>query len=125
MLGPLPPIAGTYYVTRRLDRVLAHACSDRGNKLALERNVLRTVTDNIPDSIFAKDKDGRIPPGEQSLRRICMGLNPRTIYWARLFSTCFPKERASALHDDDLARDEVRRGGQWKRSGPRSTRKEM
>jgi hypothetical protein len=56
-----------YYLTRRLGRLLAmRAVAER--RLALERNLLRTVTDNIPDSIFRKRCSEPLSPGESGLR---------------------------------------------------------
>ena len=47
---------GSYYNVRK-GWLAMHTVAE--SKLVHERNLLRTVTDNIPDSIFAKDADGR------------------------------------------------------------------
>jgi diguanylate cyclase (GGDEF)-like protein/PAS domain S-box-containing protein len=99
-VGTIAAIAGTYYVTRRLNRVLdMHARTEA--KLALERNVLRTVTDNIPDSIFAKDKDGRYLLANRAFANLHGAKSPDELLGKNVFDL-FPKERASALHEDDL-----------------------
>jgi diguanylate cyclase (GGDEF)-like protein/PAS domain S-box-containing protein len=99
-VGTIAAVVGTYYVTRRLDRVLAmHAQAEQ--KLALERNVLRTVTDNIPDSIFAKDKDGRYLLTNKAFATLHGAKSPDDLLGKTVFDL-FPKERANALHADDL-----------------------
>ena len=99
-VGTVAAVIGTYYVTRRLDRVLAmHAQAEK--KLALERNVLRTVTDNIPDSIFAKDKDGRYLLANKAFATLHGAKSPDELLGKNVFDL-FPKERAGALHEDDL-----------------------
>src|ERR1700675_611144 len=47
-----------YYLKRKLQRLLSGHIQVEQD-LAFERNLLRTVVDNIPDSIFAKDSEGR------------------------------------------------------------------
>ncbi len=70
-------------------------------KLALERNVLRTVTDNIPDGIFAKDTEGRYLLANKAFAAIHGMKSPDDLLGKTAFDL-FPKERASALHTDDL-----------------------
>src|SRR5579871_3017375 len=49
--GTLAAVVGSYLSTRRLKSALVrHAQTEE--RLAIERNILRTVTDNIPDRIF-------------------------------------------------------------------------
>lgn len=99
-IGTIAAVVGTYYVTRRLDRVLLmHAQTE--NKLALERNVLRTVTDNIPDSIFAKDPQGRYLLANKAFAAVHGVKSPEELLGKTAFDL-FPKERATALHADDL-----------------------
>ncbi len=98
--GTIAAVVGTYYATRRLDRALAlHALAEK--KLALERNVLRTVTDNIPDSIFAKDTEGRYLLANKAFAKIHGVKSPDDLLGKTAFDL-FPKERAAALHADDL-----------------------
>ena len=99
-VGTLAAVVGTYYSTRRLDRALSlHAQTEK--KLAMERNVLRTVTDNIPDSIFAKDTEGRYLLANKAFAAIHGMKSPDDLLGKTAFDL-FPKERAMALHTDDL-----------------------
>lgn len=99
-IGTIAAVVGTYYATRRLDRALAlHGQVEK--KLALERNVLRTVTDNIPDSIFAKDTEGRYLLANKAFAAIHGVKSPADLIGKTAFDL-FPRERANALHTDDL-----------------------
>jgi diguanylate cyclase (GGDEF)-like protein/PAS domain S-box-containing protein len=99
-VGTIAAVIGTYYATRRLDRALSmHAHAEK--KLALERNVLRTVTDNIPDSIFAKDTEGRYLLANIAFAKLHGMKSPDELLGKTAFDL-FPKERANALHTDDL-----------------------
>ena len=99
-IGTIAAVGGTYYSTRRLDRALSlHAQAE--NKLALERNVLRTVTDNIPDSIFAKDTEGRYLLANKAFATL-HGMKTTDDLLGKTAFDLFPKERAVALHTDDL-----------------------
>jgi diguanylate cyclase (GGDEF)-like protein/PAS domain S-box-containing protein len=106
-MGTFAAVVGTYYSTRRLDRVISlHAQAEK--KLALERNVLRTVTDNIPDSIFAKDLEGRYMLANKAFATLHGMKSPDDLLGKTAFDL-FPKERAIALHTDDL--NVMRSGG--------------
>jgi diguanylate cyclase (GGDEF)-like protein/PAS domain S-box-containing protein len=99
-IGTLAAVVGTYYSTRRLDRALfLHAEAEK--RLALDRNVLRTVTDNIPDSIFAKDKEGHYLLANKAFAKLHGMKSPDDLLGKTAFDL-FPKERASSLHADDL-----------------------
>jgi diguanylate cyclase (GGDEF)-like protein/PAS domain S-box-containing protein len=99
-VGTFAAVVGTYYSMRRLDRVISlHAQAEK--KLALERNVLRTVTDNIPDSIFAKDIEGRYMLANKAFAKLHGVKSPDDLLGKTAFDL-FPKERAVALHTDDL-----------------------
>ena len=99
-IGTIVAVIGTYYSTRRLDRALSlHAQSEK--KLALERNVLRTVTDNIPDSIFAKDTQGRYLLANKAFAALHGMKSPDELLGKTAFDL-FPKEQAIALHTEDL-----------------------
>ncbi len=99
-VGTIAAVVGTYYVTRRLDRVISmHAQVEK--KLALERNVLRTVTDNIPDSIFAKDTEGRYLLANKAFATLHGMKSPDDLLGKTVFDL-FPKERATVLYSDDL-----------------------
>jgi diguanylate cyclase (GGDEF)-like protein/PAS domain S-box-containing protein len=99
-VGTIAAIVGAYYSTRRLDRALS-ARARVEKKLALERNLLRTVTDNIPDSIFAKDTEGRYLLANKAFAERHGVKSPDELLGKTVFDL-FPKERASALHADDL-----------------------
>lgn len=106
-MGTFAAVVGTYYSTRRLDRVISlHAQAEK--KLALERNVLRTVTDNIPDSIFAKNIEGRYMLANKAFAKLHGMKSPDELLGKTAFDL-FPKERAVALHTDDL--NVMRSGG--------------
>jgi PAS domain S-box-containing protein len=99
-VGTVAAVIGSYYLNRKLDRALAlHAQAEK--KLALERNVLRTVTDNIPDSIFAKDTEGRYLLANKAFAAVHGMKSPDELLGKSVFDL-FPKERANALHADDL-----------------------
>ena len=99
-VGTIAAVIGTYSLTRRLDRALAlHAEAEK--KLAMDRNVLRTVTDNIPDSIFAKDTDGRYLLANKAFATL-HGVNSPDDLLGKTVFDLFPKDRASVLHSDDL-----------------------
>src|SRR5487761_248696 len=70
-------------------------------KLALERNVLRTVTDNIPDSIFAKDKNGRYLLANKAFATLHGMKSPDDLLGKTVFDL-FPEDRAAELYKDDL-----------------------
>jgi diguanylate cyclase (GGDEF)-like protein/PAS domain S-box-containing protein len=99
-VGTIAAVLGTYYSTRRLDRaLLLQAQAEK--KLALERNVLRTVTDNIPDSIFAKSTEGRYLLANKAFATLHGVQSPDELLGKTAFDL-FPKERAIALNTDDL-----------------------
>ncbi len=99
-------VIGSYYMSRKVRRALsAHAQAEE--TLALERNVLRTVTDNIPDSIFAKDTAGHYLFANKAFATLHGMKSPDELLGKTAFNL-FPNERASAFHADDL---EVMRSG--------------
>jgi diguanylate cyclase (GGDEF)-like protein/PAS domain S-box-containing protein len=99
-VGTIAAVVGAYYSTRRLDRALSLQAQAE-KKLALERNVLRTVTDNIPDSIFAKDTEGRYLLANKAFATLHGMKSPDDLLGKTAFDL-FPKERAIALNTDDL-----------------------
>jgi diguanylate cyclase (GGDEF)-like protein/PAS domain S-box-containing protein len=99
-IGTIAAVVGTYYVTRRLDRVLS-TYAQAEKKMALERNVLRTVTDNIPDSIFAKDKHGRYLLANKAFATLHGMKSPDDLLGKTVFDL-FPEDRAAELYKDDL-----------------------
>jgi diguanylate cyclase (GGDEF)-like protein/PAS domain S-box-containing protein len=108
-VGTIAAVLGSYYLTRKLGRALSlHAQAEK--KLALERNVLRTVTDNIPDSIFAKDREGRYLLANKAFATL-HGMRSADDLLGKTVFDLFPKERATALHADDL--QVMRSGGAY------------
>ena len=98
--GTIAAVVGSYFATLKLERALSmHAQAKE--KLALERNVLRTVTDNIPDSIFAKDTEGRYLFTNKAFARLHNVESPENLLGKTAFDL-FPKEKAGALHAEDL-----------------------
>jgi diguanylate cyclase (GGDEF)-like protein/PAS domain S-box-containing protein len=99
-VGTIAAVIGSYLSTLRLGRALSLRAQAE-NKLALERNVLRTVTDNIRDSIFAKDTKGRYMVANKAFVTLHGMKSPDDLLGKTVFDL-FPKERAVALHADDL-----------------------
>jgi PAS domain S-box-containing protein len=98
--GTMAAASVGYYITRKLGRAVSmHVQAEK--KLALERNVLRTVTDNIPDSIFAKDTEGRYLLTNKAFATLHGAKSPDDLLGKTAFDL-FPKERAIVLHEDDL-----------------------
>ncbi len=107
LVGTVAAVIGSYYLTRKLGRALSlHAQAEK--KLALERNLLRTVADNIPDSIFAKDTEGRYLLANKAFAARHGMKSPDDLLGKTVFDL-FPKERATPLHADDL--QAMRSGG--------------
>src|SRR6266403_1540675 len=98
--GTFAVICCGYYLTRKLERLFsAHIQTEK--KLAFERNLLRTVVDNIPDSIFAKDSEGRYLLANKAFAKL-HGLESPELLLGKSAFDLFPKERAAALHAADL-----------------------
>src|SRR6266446_3378330 len=98
--GTFAVICCGYYLTRKLERLFStHIQTEK--KLAFERNLLRTVVDNIPDSIFAKDSEGRYLLANKAFAKLHGLESPEQLLGKSAFDL-FPKERAAALHAADL-----------------------
>jgi len=98
--GTIVSVVGAFYLTRKLDvAVSLHAEAEK--KLALERNVLRTVTDNLPDSIFAKNTDGHYIFVNKAFATLHGMKSPGELLGKTAYDL-FAKEHANALHADDL-----------------------
>jgi diguanylate cyclase (GGDEF)-like protein/PAS domain S-box-containing protein len=107
--GTIAAAVGSYYATHKLGRALSlHA--EAKKKLALERYLLRTVTDNIPDSIFAKDTEGRYLLANKAFA-VRHGMKSPDDLLGKTVFDLFPKERAAALHADD--QQAMRSGGSF------------
>jgi PAS domain S-box-containing protein len=71
-------------------------------KLTAERNLLRTVIDNLPDCIYAKDRDARkvmVNPGDVKN----MGLTTEAEVLGKTDFELFPSDIAAAFFADDQA----------------------
>jgi two-component system sensor histidine kinase/response regulator len=98
--GTFAVICCGYYLTRKLEKLFsAHLQVEK--KLAFERNLLRTVVDTIPDSIFAKDSEGRYLLANKAFAKLHGLESPEQLLGKSAFDL-FPKERATALHAADL-----------------------
>ena len=89
-----------YYLMRKINR-LSSEHFQIGKKLAFERNLMRTVIDNIPDSIFAKDFAGRYLLANNAFAKL-HGFESSESLLGKTAFDLFPKERAAFLHSADL-----------------------
>ena len=89
-----------FYLMRKINR-LSSEHFQIGKKLAFERNLMRTVIDNIPDSIFAKDFAGRYLLTNNAFAKLHGFDSPEALLGKTAFDL-FPKERAAFLHSADL-----------------------
>jgi two-component system sensor histidine kinase/response regulator len=89
-----------YYLMRKINRLSSEHFQIR-KKLAFERNLMRTVIDNIPDSIFAKDFAGRYILTNNAFAKLHGFESPESLLGKTAFDL-FPKERAAFLHSADL-----------------------
>jgi PAS domain S-box-containing protein len=71
-------------------------------RLASERNLLRSVIDNLPDSIFLKDTEGRYLLDNVAHFR-GLGASEASEVLGRTVFDFFPDELAEQFHHDDLA----------------------
>ncbi len=98
--GTLAVACCSYFLKQKLKRLFsAHLQVEE--ELAFERNLLRTVIDNIPDSIFVKDSEGRYLLANKAFAKLHEFESPEQLLGKTAFDL-FPKERASALHSADL-----------------------
>ncbi len=100
LLGTIAAVVGAYYSTRKLNRAFSLQAQAE-KKLALDRNVLRTVTDNIPDSIFAKDVEGRYLFANEAFATLHGAKSPDDLLGKTAFDL-FPKEIADRFQAEDL-----------------------
>src|SRR5215472_12867768 len=69
--------------------------------LSEERKVLRALIDNVPDFIYVKDTESRYVLANASLARWTGVKEPEELIQKSVFDV-YPKELASAYHQDDL-----------------------
>jgi two-component system sensor histidine kinase/response regulator len=89
-----------YYLMRKLNKLFSESVQAE-TKLAFERNLMRTVIDNIPDSIFVKDSEGRYLLTNKAFAKLHGFESPDPLLGKTAFDL-FPKERAAFLHSADL-----------------------
>jgi PAS domain S-box-containing protein len=70
--------------------------------LAYERNLLRTLIDNVPDGIYVKDTEGRFLVGNPKLAQLIGVRSPEELMGKTDFDF-FPKELAQRYRDDEVA----------------------
>ena len=98
--GTIAVACCVYYLTRKLNRLFSEHIQIE-KRLAFERNLMRTVIDNIPDSIFVKDSEGRYLLTNKAFAKLHGFDSPEPLLGKTAFDL-FPKERATALHSADL-----------------------
>ncbi len=98
--GTIGVVCCSYYLTRKLDRLFS-AHVEVMQKLAFERNLLRTVVDNIPDGILVKDCDGKYLLLNKAFAKL-HGLESTESLIGKSAFDLFPKGPATALHAIDL-----------------------
>lgn len=99
-VGAVAAGVSAYYVMRKMGRLVAmHAQMEA--RLVLERNVLRTVTDNIHDSIFAKDTAGRYLLANKAFANL-HGMKSTEELLGKTAFDLFSEDRATSSHADDL-----------------------
>ena len=89
---------------RLLVRAMRYACERNRieETLAMERNLLKSLVDNIPDSIYAKDIEGRYVIDNVSHFRRLRVENPGDVVGKTVFDF-FPREIAVEYHAYDQA----------------------
>jgi PAS domain S-box-containing protein len=98
--GTVAVVCCSYYLMRKING-LSSEHFRIGKKLAFERNLMRTVIDNIPDSIFVKDFAGRYLLTNNAFAKLHGFNSPESLLGKTAFDL-FPKERAAFLHSADL-----------------------
>src|SRR5438445_13173942 len=90
-----------------LNAELDQRVRDRTAELAAERHLLRTLIDNVPDAIYAKDTESRYVLVNQAMAA-GVDTTPAELLGRTVFD-CYPPEQAQRFFDDDR---EVMRSGQ-------------
>jgi two-component system sensor histidine kinase/response regulator len=89
----------TYYLMRQYRKALERQAQGE-DALARERNMLRTLIDNLPDFIFVKDRESRFLMLNQALSRLVGASGPEEML-GKSDLDFFPKEVASASYADE------------------------
>jgi len=90
----------------RLNAELDQRVRDRTAELAAERHLLRTLIDNMPDAIYAKDTESRYILVNHAMAA-GVDMTPAELLGRTVFD-CYPPEQAQRFFDDDR---EVMRSG--------------
>ena len=90
-------IIGTCGISREITEL-----KEMEEKLASERNLLRSVIDNLPDLIFLKDTDGRYLLDNVAHQRWLRASEASEVLGRTVFDF-YPDEVARAFHEDDQA----------------------
>jgi two-component system, sensor histidine kinase and response regulator len=98
--GTVAVVCCGYKLTRKLERLFSRHIQVE-KKLAFERNLLRTVVDNIPDSILAVDSEGRYVLVNKAFAKLHGIESPEQLLGKSAFDL-FPKELATSLRAADL-----------------------
>ena len=88
-------LVGTFGISRDVTEL-----KEMEDALSKERSLLRSVIDNVPDFIFAKDSEGRYTLNNLAHVRFLGKSTPEEVYGRTLFDL-FPPEVARAAHEDD------------------------
>ena len=97
--GTLGVACCSYYLTRKLERLFsAHIRAEQN--LAFERNLLRTVVDNIPESILAKDVAGRYLLANKAFAKLHGVESPESLLGKTAFDM-FPEAPAAVIQAAD------------------------
>jgi PAS domain S-box-containing protein len=98
-MGSFAAGLSAHYVVRKYAQLLAmHDEAER--RLALERNLLRTVSDTIPDCIFVKDTEGRIVLANKAFAKLHGTESTADLLGKSVFDL-FPKDIAVAFEAED------------------------
>ncbi len=90
-------VIGTCGISREIT-----AMKEMEEQLAAERNLLRSVIDNLPDAIFLKDTEGRYLLDNVAHYR-SLGASDAEEVRGRTVFDFFPDDVAQHFHEDDLA----------------------
>jgi PAS domain S-box-containing protein len=84
------------------NELLEFKIHERTRELAEQRNLLRTLIDNLPDEIFVKDAEGRVVVDNVAHARTLGVQNPADAV-GKTDSDCLPPDRAEQVRDSELA----------------------